>query len=489
MTFYSRHTNADTATTGRATLRDLYATLDARKRPEDVAHMIIEVLGAELTSTERRILDRAARGSLKQKLFGYTSMLEDFARPVGLDKQIRTAETLFSTASHLSAAACSEPATVESFLQTISCEIHKTFGKSDFKYDRLNRAERRSSGMDISKRRYNKLWRHLGRMERKLGTLVRELRKLEFTKIGKSSLASKLTFKAFAADKSTACFIAYYTSRCNLRSEFTIHGQERPYDQIAEMLMARCERERGNWWAIAHVYPEQHVLMLLSDREKGELLGTWYAVLGDIAGLLREIWESSEFRRETMVVKRGNDSTTWNNTASAWNKARGAWIGLLYAMGMDSVLDAICPGKVLRLMAADVVAWHHSAGGELDPDTSVWNEVPLPWQVLEGEVPCGRNVITSVCRKHRVDAATRGWIMPPAQRKAVPFKATPELVHGVTIASPALATALRKAGWFSAKSARPVQQAVMLTSDEHGFVIGAAPISMVERLSRWWREN
>lgn len=162
--------------------------------------------------------------------------------------------------------------------------------------------------------------------------------------------------------------------------------------------------------------------MRLSDAEKGELLGTWYAVLGDIAGLLREIWESSEFRRETMVVKRGNDSTTWNNTASAWNKARSAWIALLYAMGMDSVLDAICPGKVLRLMAADVVAWHHSAGGELDPDTRVWSEVPLPWQVLEGEVPCGRNVIASVCRKHRVDAATRGWIMPPPQRKPCPSK-------------------------------------------------------------------
>jgi hypothetical protein len=112
------------------------------------------------------------------------------------------------------------------------------------------------------------------------------------------------------------CFIAYYVARCNLRSEFTTLGQQRPY------------------------------------------------------------WERGGINRETMVVRRGNDSSAWNNTAGAWNKARGSWIALLQAMGMTEELDSMCFGKVLRLMAADVAAWHRLSGGELEPDTKVWSEVP-----------------------------------------------------------------------------------------------------------------
>jgi hypothetical protein len=239
-----------------ATLQELYATLDARKRPEDVAQLIVELLGDELSRRERRLLDKAARRSVKRSLLGATSMFEDFARPVGLERQVRTAEALFVKASGLSASACARPELVEEFLRELCGEIHKAIGRSDYMYDRLNRAVRREAGLEISRRRYNKLFRHLARMERKLKTLARELKKLEMTKVGKSSLASKLSWESFAVDRDAACFIAYYTARCNLRSEFTIAGQERAYDEVAAMLFDRAMRLLSpNTWAIAHVYP------------------------------------------------------------------------------------------------------------------------------------------------------------------------------------------------------------------------------------------
>lgn len=69
-----------------------------------------------------------------------------------------------------------------------------------------------------------------------------------FTKVGKSGLAHILSHEDFFKDSDTACFIAYYVARSNLRSEFTIYGQQRPYDQIADMLFKRCRNNaKTNW--------------------------------------------------------------------------------------------------------------------------------------------------------------------------------------------------------------------------------------------------
>ena len=69
---------------------------------------------------------------------------------------------------------------------------------------------------------------------------------------------------------------------------------------------------------------------------------------------------------------------------------------------MEEILDRICLGKVLRLMAADVAAWHRLAGGGLDPDTQVWNDLPLPWEVISGR-PTARGGWSRTC------AASTGW--------------------------------------------------------------------------------
>jgi hypothetical protein len=428
----------------------LYLSLNQRRRSEDVADQIFELLKNDLIGTEKSCLQQAAKGSLRQNLFSYTSMLQDFSVPDGLQRQVSKATELFTTAYPMETKVCDHPEAVEQFIRHISQEIHKSFGSNDFKADRLNRQERFESGMGISKRRYNKLFRHLTRMEAKLNKLISELKKLMFTKVGKSGLAHLLSQEDFFEDRDSACFIAYYVARSNLRSEFTIYGQQRPYDEIGDMLLKRC-RNKTNWWAIAHVYPTQEVLAHLSDSQKGELIGRWYGILEEIAQLLESVWERSNINRTTMVVRRGNDSSTWNNTASAWNTARNNWISLLYAMGAEEILQSICFGKVLRLMAADVVAWHYRAGGQLDPDTAVWNELPLPWEVLSGEQSCNLGMVASICRKHHVDPEKKGWTVPRPSGQPVAFTPTPELVHGIAVADPALARILRKSGFFSGK--------------------------------------
>jgi hypothetical protein len=151
-------------------------------------------------------------------------------------------------------------------------------------------------------------------------------------------------------------------------------------------------------------------------------------------------------------------------------------------MGMEAILERQCPGKVLRLMAADVAAWHRVTGGDLDPDTRVWAELPLPWDVLCGEAECSRERVEALCRKHGVDPVKNGWAAPRPGRAVQAFRPTPELVHGVVVASPELATMLRRAGWFSGKSARPVATDVLVARDAHGFALGAAEAADVEAM-------
>src|SRR5262245_50975655 len=111
-------------------MEPLFRTISQRRRPEDVAQMIIETLGDSLTRIEHRILDRAASGSMKHLLVKFTSMMQDFACPIPPDKQVRKASELFSTAYAMTAADCADAVKVEAFIRHISQEIRKSIGKS-----------------------------------------------------------------------------------------------------------------------------------------------------------------------------------------------------------------------------------------------------------------------------------------------------------------------------------------------------------------------
>ncbi|GAC1448068.1 MAG: hypothetical protein NVSMB9_30880 [Isosphaeraceae bacterium] len=440
----------------RDRMGELYESLDRRRRPEDIAELILGELD-DLDPDDLRTVQEVAASSLRRGWtgYGYTSMADDFRRPVGMDRQLDVAETLFQVGDRPSG---TDIAGVGEYLVRAEGTIAKAVGRSDFKADRLDRHSRKAAGLDLSRRQYNKRFRLAARMECKRERLAREMEKREFTLVSKSRLASKLSWEEFSKDRNTACFLAYYTARCNLRSEFTIDGQQRPFDETCDLLLRRCRSSATtNWWAISLAFPDREVLARLDDARKGELLGRWYAILDRIACLLKETWDRSAIERTTMIVRRGNDSSTWNVTAGAWNKARESWIALVHALGMEDVLDRMCVGKVLRLMAADVAAWHRMTGGGLDPETQVWNDLPLPWEVISGEADCPRALVESACRRHGVDPVKNGWAAPRPGRTVHAFRPTPELVHGVEVGDPGLALVLRKLGYFSGK-VPPVSQ-------------------------------
>ena len=430
-----------------STLQALYRSLDERWRPEDVAQKIETLL--DLSSVEKRTIRKASKAGRDSI---YSSMSSDFHRPVDMANQLALAQTLFGKTVSFRP---DDLVKIKEWISEAESSIGKKFGDNDFKHNRLPKTERLAIGVDISRRQYNKRFRLAVRMEKKLQRLAREKFKRAIAVASKSRLVANITWEDFAADLNSACFIAYYVSRCNLRSVFTNTSQARPYDEICESLLKRCIGNAGqtNWWAIAHVYPVSNVLQHLDGEQQGVLLSDYFGLMQGTAKLLREIWNSSEFN-DNMIVRRGNDSTTWNLTAGAWNKLRDGWFAIMYELGLVDGIAKMCPGKVLRLMAADVAYWHQASGGDVHPDTQVWKELPRPWEVVLDQMPCPKTLVDRVCTKFGLDPSKTGWSAPKPTGHVEKFSPTPELVHGVEVASPVLASIFRKAGVFSGKAVK-----------------------------------
>jgi hypothetical protein len=429
----------------------LYQAIQRRPRPEDVADIVMSALENDLTDEQERILDQAASNSFRRLGRNFTSsMFNDFVRPKSeAAKTLAVAQKLiapllipFSPKKAMDAGA----------LGIRVAEISRIIGRGYADMKKLNHTERKALGIFKNARWYNKRWRILVRLEKKIARLEENNRLYLHSRISKSGRAVELTEEDVGVDLNTSCFIAYYSSRMSLRSTFTNGSQVRAFDKISEMLLQRCEKsETTRWEFIALVLPEQRVLTRLSDEKKGVLLGQWWSLLVAMADTLKAQHDKYSFDLAAMIVGRGNDSSTWNLTAGAWNKARDQWFSLTRAMGMSSMLDAICPGKVMRLMAADVARWHEA----LHPDTVIWAKLPLPWDVVQGKAECTRQMVAEVCMRTKNEARLSSWIGETEYRKAVSFTPTPELVHGVSVSSPFLASALRKAGYFSGKGVSP----------------------------------
>ena len=456
----------------------LYHAVQTRPRPEDVALLVLNLLGDSLTSQERAVLEVPAHGSFWRGLQAYSSMAADFVRPVGAERQVKRAAVLFGVATPRmpTPAECLDVVCVETYVRELGAALRKEFGASSFKHDRLDRAKRVAAGLPKGHRAYNKRFRLLVRMEKKLHAMVWNGKRYAMTRIAKSGLAYRVSREDILADINTACLTAYLGAKMSQRSVFTNKSQARAFDESAEILLRRCEASRSTRWdVITRLMADRRVVRHLPESQRGELLGEWWEVLVEAADMLQVTAQENKIDRVAMVVGRGNDSSTWNALAGAWNKAREGWLSLATALGMDAVVDGLCPGKVMRLMAADVARWHKASGGDVHPDTKVWAALPAPWEVVRGEATCSRATVEAACKLANVDP--KGWTVPRGAREAVAWKPTPELVHGVEVSSPALALALRKAGVFSGKGLRGEVPAVHVERDEFGAALRVDPIA------------
>lgn len=433
----------------------LHATLKRRETPETVAGIILEAM-PELRRGSFADHMRRMFGLASHQRFGWSSMARSFRPPDRVDRQLAKARELALLFLGETLPDGADAHALDSVASELNRLIGKAPGRNSFKTDRLTSEQRKAAGLTLSRRRYDKLFRLVSRLECRAVRLAREEEKFGLILVGKAALAPRLTIEDFAGDLGSVAFVAYYAARMKLRSEFTIQGQQKPFDEVAASLLKRCEDQDGtSWWAIAHVFPRADVLSRLTENQKGRLLGQWFDVLQITAARLEEAYRRTDIDLENMIVRRGNDSSTWNLLATAFNRARDHWIALLDAMGADAVLETMMPGKVLRLMAADVAYWHRTTGGGVHPDTLVWRRLPHPWAVLNGEAICDRVDIEQACLAAGLKPDAGGWTRPRARTGIAAFRPTPELVHGVAVNNPFLASYLRQMGAFSGKALKP----------------------------------
>ncbi|MER5455607.1 hypothetical protein ABT008_12570 [Micromonospora sp. NPDC002389] len=435
----------------------MHASLDSRLRPEDIAALILDS-GQNFTTDQRHLLLRAknSRGP-----WWVSSMSSDFTRPVDATRQLATLTRLFGHDPQAIAGAVADPDALRMLAVDAGQPIDWAPGR-DFR-SRLNREGRSLAGIDLSKRQYNRAWRFLTRLDAKVTRLDAELRKRELMLTGRSGLAADITADRFAADPAAASFVAYVVARKNLRRQFSLSGKTNPMDEIAAMLLARLPDD-ADWWMVSRVHSVPEVVQRLTPVQQGELIGRWSTLMRAAADILAGAWDP-QVDRTLMIVRRGMDSSTWNTVAQAYNTARAGWLNALAATGTLDLLDVACPGKVMRLMAADLAQWHRSTGSGVDPDTAVFAALPLPWEVLSGTTSCTRDDVARMCSRFEVDAVKRGWVGPRAVGQVTRFEPTPELVHGVTIADPVWAGLLRQAGAFSGKKVRTDHENVVVPVD------------------------
>lgn len=349
-----------------------------------------------------------------------------------------------------------DPARIAEFIARLSAGIGKAPGQGDFRDHRLDRGARRARGLDLGAHAYTKRFRFLARFEAHLAQYERARRMAGWRLLGRAGLVADMPAARFLASPPAAAFIAYYAARRSLRSLFTSGAQPRAYDAVAAALLEQASLHPAtDWGLVARIHPAPEVLARLGAAELGELLGAWTAALAGLSADLRACWGASRFDLDAMVVQRGDDSSTWNLLAQAWNTARAAWMALLEATGQQGLLEECCPGKVMKLMAADVAAWHRAEGGGLHADGEVWRALPPPWAVLRGERACPRAAVEQACRAAGLDPLASGWVAARRPQGPVPFTPTPELVHGIDVGAPGLALLLRKRGVFSGREPKP----------------------------------
>ncbi len=433
----------------------LYQSTQERWRPEEVAWLIFKLL--PLSTPERERLAPLARRScyaMRNSLTEVTALGNDFRKPVAPRPMAQTAALLFEVPP-LSEDALREPERILDYVAELGQQIRRAVG-DDFKERRLNREARRAAGLgDFPKRKYNRLFRLLVDLEEKVAVYRREWEKYRLMRLSKSGLTGNLDVQALHHDN-TLAFVAYMVANQNRRSIFTVGSQVGAFDKISELLFKRCVKDAGSRWdQIALVYPAVAVLRHLDAEALGRLLGLWYAALGEAARFMEQVWAANEINFQTMVVKKGDDSGTWNLAAGAWNQSRKAWLNLVSVMNMMALFDDFLPGKAMRLIAGDVAAWHAHVGDDwVAADVKVWRELPLPWEVFFGRAVCNRPMIEAACRKYKVSPTLTGWIEPPPAGEVLPVQMTPELVHGVVVSSPELAERLRRLNFFSGKGAK-----------------------------------
>lgn len=413
----------------------LYAAVTQRPRPEDVAKAAL-----------RHFPNLTHKLKWWRRSLGRSYMPTAFSHPTPLTHTTNVLATLVGARPLI------DEETFGPELTALLSQARNSIGAEgalDFKADRLNREGRAKAGIELSNRRYNRIFRLVDFLEKEQAGNVRYGEFCDLLRGAKTGILSHLSREDFARDPKTALFVAYMGARQGMRAKFTIDPQDRAFDDLGDALLKDlAESPTTHWFAAAHVFPRADVLAHLSELERLTLLALALDRMRLAAVFLERLAKETGIDiRKGCIVQRGQDSSSWNASAGAWNKAREFWIGLSHSLGLS--FDAMLPGKVPRLIAADVAAWHRRVGNPPHPDEKIVAELPMPWDVFLHEAECTTEQVAAACARHGVDPEKTGWTAPRARHTIETWRPTPELVHGVVIANPAVAHAMRRMGYFA----------------------------------------
>ena len=105
-------------------ISELFAHLQGRSRPEDVAECVLRAIGSRLDAKALKVVSRAAQGSYARSYQAYSSMATSFFHAqVAAAPQVELAQVLFaglegsSSMPVLSAVECRDPQRLEVFVR------------------------------------------------------------------------------------------------------------------------------------------------------------------------------------------------------------------------------------------------------------------------------------------------------------------------------------------------------------------------------------
>jgi len=459
-------------------IESLHGTLDKRATTQEVAAIIRDAVSGGKVQVDlhtRRLVSQAAGNYAAQSFPSFMS--DDFERPVPADRQLAFVSRMFPPGPAGWDVSAEDADGLLRFTAVLGSRYSWT---PDAPKDHLSAAERRQRFPGLSHRQYRKQVRsleHLADKARRMGAHGRQRRLIQ---IGRSGFASIITLEQFRADPNAAMFIAYYTARRNRRRKFTLDSRENPIDYLARALLNRCAEfpASTDWVMLALCCPSPEVLQHLDDEQRGQLAGTWFRTMREVAELLRHEWDTwaGAVDRKYMIVRRGMNSSGWNELAGAYNAARTGWLNCSVAVN-PMLTETVLPGKVMRLMAADLASWHRGTGGDVDPNTFAWALLPLPWDVISGRVRCPRAMVEAACAQAGLDPQASGWTGFRATGAVADITPTPELVHGVEVSDPLWAQMLRRGGVFSGPSKKHSPEAADLRwgAERAGVITGPLP--------------
>lgn len=463
-----------------ATLKDLHAGLCNRPSPQEVARKLARMdLGDSLVGELRRLGHRRSWSSMTSTFATHPGvesaanaairLVEGVADSAGvtiepcadigdvgaLEEWVGAAWALLGLGTEEAQAAVGKTARRDAgwFRTRGGGARGAKLGHRDIR-GRYSRDELAVNLPGVSSRSYLKAVRAVAHLEQRAGVLRTARSMEECVRIGKSRLATTIALEDFLASPETAAFVAYYTARLNMRTLFTYGEQARPMDELAEALLQNAQESDGyRPDVVARVLTRQAVLAELSDAEKGDLLAEYWNAMLRVGAVLERTFDEKRDRLR-MVARPGENSSEWNAASRAFNQLRTGWLNLTKSLGLEAIAEEACPGKVPALVAGDVAYIHGEYALGDHADTHVWAELPLPWKVITGEEVCTADMVREACSKFGMVAEDSGWTGAYRQDELAVTLPAPELVHGVQVGCPLLATLIRKSGALSGRNSQ-----------------------------------